>query len=92
VSIAIGGTENVLVLPTAAIHKTSASAYVYTSYDTDTGMFGDARTVTLGVSAKDLTEIRSGLQEGEVIYYMETEDPFEIFMQYNAGRNGGDRP
>lgn len=80
VVIAIDGTEDVLMVPTDAIHKTRDSSFVYTSYDTETGLFGDPKNVLTGVSNKDYTEIRSGLEEGETVCYMETEDPFMAMM------------
>ena len=80
VVIAIDGTEDVLMVPTDAIHKTRDSSFVYTSYDTETGLFGDPKNVLTGVSNKDFTEIRSGLEEGETVCYMETEDPFMAMM------------
>ena len=69
VSVRIDGTEDVLMVPTDAIHRTSAIAYVYTAYNEETKEYGGARTVTLGISNNEYTEIVSGLSEGETVYY-----------------------
>ena len=86
--ISISGKENVLVLPTDAINRTSASAYVYTGYNADTGLLSDPKTVTVGVSNEDFTEIRSGLGEGETVYYKEKES-FDYMMGYYGPDRGG---
>ena len=93
VTINIEGTENVLIVPAEAVHRTSAIAYVYTSYDSETGEFGGMRTVETGISNDDHVEIVSGLEEGETVYYMKEDSPFSFAFnqQYggSSGRPGG---
>jgi multidrug efflux pump subunit AcrA (membrane-fusion protein) len=79
VVITISGTENVLMVPTDAVNRTSASAYVYTAYDEKTGQFFQPVTVSLGVSNKEYTEIRSGLQEGDTVCYTKARNPFWMY-------------
>ena len=90
VVINIQGTENVLIVPTDAVHKTSAGAFVYTSYDETTKLFGGVVPVEAGISNDDFTEIRSGLEEGTVVYYTEKETN-DFFMMMGGGRPGGNR-
>lgn len=96
VTVNIVGTENVLIVPADAVHRTSAIYYVYTSYDAETGEYGGMREVTTGISNDDFIEIVSGLEAGEVIYYVEIEtNPF--FMMgfggnYGGGNYGNSRP
>ena len=86
--INISGKENVLVLPAEAVNRTSASAYVFTGYVAETGMLTDPKTVTVGVSNEEYTEIRSGLSEGETVYYKEN-NSFDFMMGYYGARRGG---
>ena len=87
VIINISGRENVLILPAEAINRTSASAYVFTGYVAETGMLTDPKTVTVGVSNEEYTEIRSGLSEGETVYYKEN-NSFDFMMGYYGARRG----
>ena len=86
--INISGKENVLVLPADAVNRTRASAYVFTVYVAETGMLTDPKTVTVGVSNEEYTEIRSGLSEGETVYYKEN-NSFDFMMGYYGARRGG---
>lgn len=90
VVVNIQGTENVLIVPTDAVHKTSAGAFVYTSYDETTKLFGGVVPVEVGISNDDFTEVRSGLEEGTVVYYTEKETN-DFFMMMGGGRPGGNR-
>ena len=69
VAITIQGVENALLVPADAVHRTSNTAYVYTSYDTQNQSYGSPVEVTVGMSDGDYTEITSGLKEGDVVYY-----------------------
>ncbi len=89
VVITISGTENVLMVPTDAVNRTSVSAYVYTSYDEKTGQFLQPVTVSLGVSNKDYTEIRSGLQAGDTVCYTKASSPFWMYGFGADGAYGG---
>ena len=71
--ITIEGKENALLVPEEAVNKTSSTAYVYTSYNEETGEFGDMVEVTIGISNGTYVEITAGLNEGDTVYYQETE-------------------
>lgn len=89
VTVNITGSENVLLVPADAVHRTRASAYVYTSYDEQTGIYGDPKEVTVGISNDEYTAIVSGLAEGDLIYYQEIEaNPF-MMMGFGGGNYGG---
>ena len=50
-------------------------------------MLTDPKTVTVGVSNEEYTEIRSGLSEGETVYYKEN-NSFDFMMGYYGARRG----
>lgn len=80
VRIVISGKDAVLYVPTAAIHKTSSSAFVYTTYDEVTGEWGGKVQIEIGASNDDRTEVVSGLAEGDTVCYYAEEDyelPYE---------------
>ena len=95
VVINIQGNENVLIVPTDAVNKTSAGAFVYTSYDEETKRFGGIVPVEVGISNDDFAEIRSGLEEGTTIYYTKKEQNDFFMMMGGPGMggrpNGGNR-
>ena len=91
VVINIQGTENVLLVPTEAIRKTSAGAFVYTSYDEETKLFGGIVPVEVGISNDEFTEVRSGLDEGTTVYYTEKERN-DFFMMMGGPGGSGRRP
>ena len=85
VVVNIQGTENVLIVPADAIQKTAAGSFVYTSYDEETKLFGGMVPVEVGISNDEFAEVRSGLEEGTVVYYTEKEE-FDFFsMMYGGG-------
>ncbi len=86
VIITISDTGDVLIVPTDAVNKTSASAYVYTGSDPATGQLLNPVTVSCGVSNKDYTEIRSGLSEGDIVYYTKANTNF--WDMYGFGGSG----
>ncbi|GAA2236723.1 hypothetical protein GCM10010401_06020 [Rarobacter faecitabidus] len=63
VSVAIANQENVLTVPTSAVHRTGsqASVFVYDAKQATT------REVEVGAVGTELTEITSGLEAGEVV-------------------------
>ena len=73
VVVSIRGVENALIIPKDALHQTSTRSFVYTSYDAETGSFGGLKEVESGISNNDYVEILSGLEEGETVYYTETQ-------------------
>ena len=94
VIVNIQGSENVLIVPADAIHRTNAGAFVYTSYDEETKAFGGNVPVEVGISNDDFAEIRSGIEEGTTVYYTEKkEDNFYMMMGGPGmnGRQGGNR-
>lgn len=74
VVITIEGVENALLIPVDALHQTSSTAYVYTEYDETSGEFSGMIEVTIGLSNSSYVEITSGLSEGDVVYYTESEE------------------
>jgi len=88
VIINIQGNENVLIVPADAVHRTSAGAYVYTSYDTETKQYGGIVPVEIGISNDDYSEIRSGLEEGTTVYYTEKKEDDFFMMMGGPGMNG----
>lgn len=90
VVVNIRGVENALIIPVDALHQTSTRSFVYTSYDKETGTFGGMREVEAGISNNDYVEILSGLEEGETVWYVESEDnPFAAFGAMPGGNFGG---
>lgn len=79
VVIRISGVDNAVIIPASALHQTSATAYVYTEFDEETGEFGGAREVVAGLSNSSYVEIISGLEAGETVWYTEEESPFGGF-------------
>ena len=89
VTVNIRGVENAMIIPVDALHQTSTSSFVYTSYDEQTGTFGDLVEVEAGLSNSDYVEILSGLNEGDTVYYTEKEDnPFGGFGAMPGGFGG----
>ena len=82
-----------------AVKKTSATAYVYTTYDADTDTLGGMVEVQLGLSNGTLTEIVSGLKQGDTVYYTPKEQTFTFggmtittsgdFSPMGGGMGGG---
>ncbi len=70
-SITIESVDNTLIIPLDALKQTSSTAYVYTSYDEETGALGGMTEVETGLSNSSYVEIKSGLKEGDVVYYQE---------------------
>lgn len=89
VDVRIEGVENAVIIPADALHRTSSSYYVYTSYDEATGEYGGMREVTPGVSNSNYVEIISGLSEGETVYYVEQQS---FSMPMFSGNMGGGAP
>ena len=99
VDVTIEGVENALLLPVDAVKKTSATAYVYTTYDADTDTLGGMVEVQLGLSNGTLTEIVSGLKQGDTVYYTPKEQTFTFggmtittsgdFSPMDGGMGGG---
>ena len=89
VVIRIEGTEDVLIVPTDAVHRTSAISYVYTEYDASTDTYGGMKTIETGISNDDFTAVTSGLELGDVVYYTERETGFFFGFPGAGGSYGG---
>ena len=74
VVITIEGADNALLIPVDALHQTSSTAYVYTSYNEETGEFSGMKEVVTGLSNSSYVEIKEGLNQGDVVYYTEEEE------------------
>ena len=97
ISVRIQGVENALLIPIEALHKTSDGAYVYTSYDEEYQEYGGKVDVVTGLENSTYVEIKSGLQEGDTVYYTEeTTGGFGGFGGMGGGQmpnfGGGDFP
>ena len=80
VAIRIEGVDDAILVPLEAVHQTSSSAYVYTSYDEETQEFGGEVEVITGLSNANYIEIKSGLKEGDTVYYTDTSNSmFDMF-------------
>ncbi|MDO5444684.1 MAG: hypothetical protein Q4F31_03580 [Eubacteriales bacterium] len=89
--VRIQGVDNAIIIPVDALHQTSSTSYVYTSYDPELAEFGGIVKVEAGISNTSYVEITDGLQEGDVVYYVETEkDMFGFGM--GGGMPSGGRP
>lgn len=89
VDIKIEGVENTIIIPADALHETSTISFVYTSYDPETAQYGGRVEVTTGMRNDDFVEITSGLNEGDVIYYVEARQSiFDFFSQMPGGFRG----
>ena len=94
VDVKIQGAENALIIPVEALHQTSATYYVYTSYDEKTQQYGGMTEVTPGMQNDTHVEILSGLQVGDTVYYTEKNDFFAMIgaMMGMGGSSMGGRP
>ncbi len=73
VDVKIEGVEDALLIPVDALKQTSSSSYVYTQYDEDTKEYGGRTEVEAGISNNNYVEIKSGLNEGDTVYYTESQ-------------------
>lgn len=73
VDVKIEGVENALIIPVDALNQTSSSSYVYTTYDEDTKEYGGKTEVQAGISNNNYVEIKSGLNEGDTVYYTKSQ-------------------
>lgn len=76
VDVRIEGVEDAILIPVDALHQTSTGYYVFTSYDEETREYGGKVDVIPGISNSNDVEIKSGLQEGDTVYYTEAQDMF----------------
>lgn len=92
VYVRITGKDGALIVPLAALHQTSSTSFVYTSYDSELHEFGDMVQVTTGLSNSSYVEIESGLKEGDSVYYIDNSNNIFAYMMgggRQSGRGGG---
>lgn len=89
VDVRIEGVDDALLIPVDALHQTSSGYYVYTTYDEETETFGGRVDVVPGLSNSNYVEIKSGLNEGDTVYYTEAQD---FFSGMPFGNMGGGMP
>jgi len=86
--VTIEGTDNALLIPAEALTETSTTAFVYTTYDEETDTLGGMVEVELGLQNSRYVEIRSGLEEGDTVYYKdETEENSFDFGGFGGNGN-----
>lgn len=73
VDIRIEGVDDAIVIPADALHQTSSGYFVYTSYDEEAKEYGGRTDVVPGLSNSNFVEIKSGLNEGDTVYYTEAQ-------------------
>lgn len=86
VDVKIEGAENAMIIPVDALHQTSSTYYVYTSYDQETQQYGGMVEVTIGMQNDNYVEILSGLNIGDTVYYTESQD---FGFGFGFGGRGG---
>ena len=89
VSVQIEGVDNALLIPIEALHLTSDGAYVYTKYDAQRQEYGGKVDVVTGLQNSTYVEIKSGLQEGDTVYYVEQQKNNSFGGFGNMGGFGG---
>lgn len=99
VDVRIEGVDDAILIPADALHQTSSGYYVYTTYDEETEAYGGRVDVVPGLSNSNYVEIKSGLQEGDTVYYTEAQDFFSSmgfgmmpWSMPNMGGNSGGMP
>ena len=99
VDVRIEGVDDAILIPADALHQTSSGYYVYTSYDEETESYGGRVDVVPGLSNSSFVEIKSGLKEGDTVYYTESQDFFSgrgfgmmPGSMSNMGSNSGGMP
>lgn len=91
VDVKIEGVEDALLIPVEALKQTSSSSYVYTQYDEKTKEYGGRTEVEAGISNNNYVEIKSGLNEGDTVYYTESRSN-NMFANMFGGMGGGSMP
>lgn len=88
VDIRIEGVDDAILIPVDALHQTSIGYYVYTAYDEETQEYGGKVDVVPGLSNSNYVEIKSGLNEGDTVYYTESESFTGMFGGRGFGNMG----
>ena len=90
VDVQIQGVKNAVLLPVDAVHRTSDSAYVYTSYDEKTQTYGGKTDVVVGLTDGTYYEITEGLAAGTTVYYTKSKSLMDFFAGM-MGMGGGNK-
>ncbi len=88
VKITLETTENVLIIPVAALVEDETGVYVYTEYDEKSETFDGLTEVVTGVSDGEFVEIISGLTEGSKYWYSLL-DVVNYSSSYVSSENSG---
>ena len=89
VDIRIEGVDDAILIPADALHQTSSGYFVYTSYDEETKEYGGMVDVIPGLSNSSKVEIKSGLKEGDTVYYTEEQSFGNMFGAMGFGGSSG---
>ena len=92
VDVRIEGVDDAIIIPVDALLQNRSGYYVYTSYDEETEEFGGRVDVIPGISNSNYVEIKSGLNERDMVYYTESQDFFGGMPFGNMGNGGGQMP
>lgn len=92
VNVRVEGVDDAILIPVDALHQTSTGYYVYTSYNEENQEFGGKRDVVPGLTGSEYVEIKSGLSEGDMVYYTKTQSFADMFggMGFAAMPGGSD--
>lgn len=91
VDVRIEGVDDAILIPADALHQTSTGYYVYTGYDEQTQEFSGRVDVVPGLSNSNYVEIKSGLSEGDTVYYTKEETFGVMFGGMDFASMPGDR-
>lgn len=91
VDVRIEGVDDAILIPADALHQTSTGYYVYTDYDEQTQEFSGRVDVVPGLSNSNYVEIKSGLSEGDTVYYTKAETFGVMFGGMDFGSMPGGR-
>ena len=69
VEVILEKAENVLVVPLTAVNDHGRTSFVYTGKNDKDGTLTDEVEVELGISDETYVDIKSGLSQGDTIYY-----------------------
>ena len=88
VDVKIEGVDNAIIIPVEALRQTSATQYVFTTYDEETKQYGGMVEVTTGMQNDTYVEILSGLKVGDTVCYTEQQNPFAAMFGGMGGMGG----
>ena len=69
VSIVTDTSQDILIVPAAALFEEDGVTYIYTAFSEKSGEYSGAVEVETGISDGEYVEIVSGLEEGDTYYY-----------------------